>query len=137
KDNTLQQKKFLGSMLHLRGGKAAKNYRRISVDVAYLDELSAFDQNIEKEGDAVKLAAKRIEGATFPKLIAGSTPKLKGFCLIEGRAERADVRYTYHVPCVHCGEAHALSWGGKEEAHGFKWVDNDPLTVGHVCPHCG
>lgn len=137
KDNTLQQKKFLGSMLHLRGGKAAKNYRRISVDVAYLDELSAFDQNIEKEGDAVKLAAKRIEGATFPKLIAGSTPKLKGFCLIDGRAERADVRYVYYIACAHCGEHHDLTWGGKEEAHGFKWVDNDPETVGHLCPHCG
>ena len=137
KDNTLHQKKFLGSMLHLRGGKAAKNYRRISVDVAYLDELSAFDQNIEKEGDPVKLAAKRIEGATFPKLIAGSTPKLKGFCLIEGRIERADVRYRYHVPCVHCGEHHEITWGGKDEPHGFKWVDNDPLTVAHLCPHCG
>lgn len=137
KDNTLQQKKFLGSLLHLRGGKSAKNYRRISVDVAYLDELSAFDQNIEKEGDAVKLAAKRIEGATFPKLIAGSTPKLRGFCLIEARVERADVRYAYHVPCAHCGDHHAITWGGKDEAHGFKWVDSDPETVGHLCPHCG
>lgn len=137
KDNTLQQKKFLGSLLHLRGGKAAKNYRRISVDVAYLDELSAFDKDIEKEGDAVKLAAKRIEGATFPKMIAGSTPKLKGFCLIEARAEVADVRYEYHVACAHCGEHHAITWGGKDEPHGFKWVDNDPQTVGHLCPHCG
>ena len=72
KDNTLQQKKFLGSMLHLRGGKAAKNYRRISVDVAYIDEADAFDNDIEKEGDPVSLAAKRIEGATFPKLVIGS-----------------------------------------------------------------
>ena len=34
KDNTLQAKKFLGSIAHLKGGKAAKNYRRISVETA-------------------------------------------------------------------------------------------------------
>jgi len=30
-----------------------------------------------------------------------------------------------------------LEWGGKGEPHGFKWVDNDPETVRHLCPHCG
>lgn len=136
KDNTLVQKKFLGSMLHIRGGKAAKNYRRISVDVAYLDELDAFDNDVEKEGDPVTLAAKRIEGATFPKLICGSTPKLKGFSLIEARAQLADKLFTYRIPCPHCGEFHALEWGGKDEPHGFKWDGHDPDTVRHLCPHC-
>ncbi len=91
KDNTLQQKKFIGSLLRVRGGKAAKNYRRISVDVALLDELDAFDSDIEKEGAPDSLAAKRLEGATFPKLVAGSTPKLKGFSLVDTRYSQADV----------------------------------------------
>ena len=69
KDNTLQAKKFLGSILHLKGGKAAKNYRRISIDTGYLDEYDAFDSNIEKEGDPGTLAAKRVEGATFGKMV--------------------------------------------------------------------
>jgi terminase, large subunit len=142
KDNTLDQKKFIGSMLHIKGGKAAKNYRRISVDVAILDELDAFDGDIEKEGDPVTLAAKRIEGATFPKLICGSTPKLRGFSLIETRAKLADERLTYQIPCPHCGERHALTWGGKGEPHGFKWrigedQKPDPASVRHLCPHCG
>lgn len=137
KDNTLQQKKFLGSMLHLRGGKAAKNYRRISVDTAYLDELDAFDGDVEKEGDPFTLAAKRVEGATFPKMICGSTPKLKGFSLIEAREQQADGLFTYRVPCTHCGERHGLTWGGKDEPHGFKWNDRDPETAAHLCPHCG
>ena len=137
KDNTLQGKKFLGSMLHLRGGKAAKNYRRISVDNAYLDELDAFDNDVEKEGDPVTLAAKRIEGATFGKLICGSTPKTRGFSLIESRAQLADKFFRYHVPCPECGTFHPLTWGGKEESHGFKWQDNNPDTVRHLCPACG
>lgn len=137
KDNTLQQKKFKGSMAHLRGGKAAKNYRRISVDTIYLDEYDAFDNNIEKEGDPGDLASKRVEGATFPKKIFGSTPKTKGFSNIEKRERNADIFLTYHIPCPHCYGMHALTWGGKDEPHGFKWQDKDPETARHLCPHCG
>src|SRR5690554_3984805 len=134
KDNTLLVKKFIGSVLHLRGGKSADNYRRLSVSVGYLDEYSSFDSDIDGEGDPGQLASKRLEGATFPKLVIGSTPKIKGLCLMDKRAEGADARYEYHVPCAHCSEHHALTWGGKDEPHGFKWVDNDPTTVRHLCP---
>lgn len=137
KDNTLQQKKFIGSMLHTKGAKAAKNFRRISIDVAELDEVDAMDRDIEKEGDPFSLAAKRVEGATFPKIIVGSTPKLKGFSLIDERFVLADERFTFQIPCPHCNERHALSWGGKDEPHGFKFTARDPATVRHLCPHCG
>lgn len=137
KDNTLQAKKFIGSILHLKGGKAAKNYRRISVDVAYLDEYDAFDANIEKEGDAGGLAGKRVEGATFPKIVFGTTPKLKGFSNIEKRERDADIFLQPYIQCPECGEYHPLTWGGKDEPHGFKWTDDTPETVRHLCPHCG
>lgn len=137
KNNTLQQKSFLGSKLHCKGGKAAKNYRRISVDNGYLDEYDAFDANIEKEGDAGGLAGKRVEGATFPKMVFASTPKLKGFSNIEKRERDVDMLVTPCIPCPECGEFHALTWGGKDQPHGFKWVDNDPDSVRHLCPHCG
>ncbi|MDR0251069.1 MAG: phage terminase large subunit family protein, partial [Burkholderiales bacterium] len=137
KDNTLTQKKFLGSIVYIRGGKAAKNYRRISVDVAILDEVDAFDANIEREGSAVSLSSKRTEGASFPKKIRGSTPKLKHFSQIDGCINSADVLLRYHIDCPHCGKAHALTWGGKDEPHGFKFAERDPETVRHLCPHCG
>lgn len=136
KDNTMQQKKFLGCMLHMRGAKASKNFRRISIDSAFLDELDACDRDVEKEGDPFSLAAKRVEGATFPKIVAGSTPKLKGFSLIDDRFVLADARFAYTIPCPECGEFHALTWGGKDDPSGFKWVNGDPDSVRHVCPHC-
>lgn len=136
KDNTLQQKKFIGSMLRVRGGKAAKNYRRISIDIGYLDELDAFDNDVEKEGAPDILAGKRLEGATFPKLVTGSTPKLKGFSLIDGRFILADERFTFQIACPQCSERHPLTWGGKDEAHGLKWESGKPDTVFHMCPHC-
>ncbi len=139
KDNTLQQKKFIGSMLRVRGGKAAKNYRRISIDAGYLDELDAFDNDIEKEGAPDSLALKRLEGATFPKFVAGSTPKLKGFSLIDTRHAQADERFAYQIPCPQCGERHALTWGGKDEPHGIKFerdAEGALQRVYHLCPHC-
>lgn len=136
KDNTLKQKKFLGSILHLRGGKAAKNYRRISVDVAHIDELDGFDQDIEKEGDAQMLSGKRLEGATFPKHILGSTPKIKNYSQIEAREQQADARFQYYIPCPHCGHEHPLQWGGPDKPLGMKWMDNNPSTVQQMCPDC-
>lgn len=121
RNNTLRQKTFLGSILHLRGGKAAKNYRRISVDVAHLDEVDGFDSDIEKEGSPVNLSRKRIEGATFPKQILGSTPKLRHFSLIEARYQQAERHYKFKIPCPHCGVIQDLRWGGKDAAFGFKW----------------
>ncbi len=137
KDNTLQAKKFLGSIAHMKGGKAAKNYRRVSADTAYLDEYDAFDANIEKEGSPGKLAGKRVEGATFQKIVKGTTPKLKGFSNIEKDEKEADLFLTPHIPCPECGGYHDLRFGDKDDPHGFKWTDNDPETVRHLCPHCG
>lgn len=137
KDNTLDAKKFLGSMLRIKGAKAAKNFRRISVDVAMGDEIDAMDGDVESEGDPLKLMAKRTEGATFPKNINGSTPKVKAFSLVEGRYQSADIRMSYQAPCPSCGEFHALTWGGKGEPHGFKFDGGKPETVKHLCPHCG
>jgi len=135
--NTLQQKKFLGSVLKLRGGKAAGNYRRLTIAVAILDELDGFDWEIEKAGDPWTLAHKRLEGATFPKLIAGTTPRIKGLSHIENRMQAATVRMRYHTPCPQCGVEHPLEWGGADKPHGFKWDKEAPeSTVRHHCPHC-
>ncbi|EMA4633795.1 phage terminase large subunit family protein [Escherichia coli] len=50
RDNTLTMKRFTnGRGFWCLGGKAAKNYREKSVDVAGYDELAAFDDDIEQE----------------------------------------------------------------------------------------
>lgn len=137
KGNTLRQKQFIGSVLHTRGGKSAKNFRRLTVSVAVLDEIDGFDLDVEGEGSPVELARKRTEGATFPKVIVGSTPRLKGLSQVEKRAEQAQLRFTYHVPCPHCDGVQPLRWGGHDKPYGMKWAGNDPETVTHVCEACG
>lgn len=137
KRNTLQYKGFIGSSLHILGGKSAKNYRRISVDCVYMDELDGFDHDIEMEGSPVALAAKRTEGATFPKIVLGSTPKIKGASMIEDRYEACEAFVKFMIPCPHCGEVQALEWGGKDFDYGFKWENDDPNTVAYKCVGCG
>lgn len=137
KDNTLGTKRMLGSITTIRGAKAAKNFRRLTLDEAILDEVDGMDRNVENEGTPVKLAWKRTEGATFRKLIAGTTPKVKGKSHIEDLEAEAHIFLRFRFECPHCGEYHPLTWGGPEADHGFKWHDDDPSTVAHLCPGCG
>lgn len=137
KANTLNMKKFLGSILYLKGGTSAGNFRRMTLQSAKLDEFDGFDQKIEKSADPFTLAYKRLEGATYPKIICGTTPRIKGLSHIEKREAAADARMSFCVDCPHCGAEHPLLWGGPHLKHGFKWEPHDPEgTVRHVCPHC-
>lgn len=135
-EDTIKFKPFRDSVLHLLGGKAKRAYRRITVAVAILDEWSAFDQLIEKSGDPGGLAKGRLEGAAYPKFVGGSTPGVKGLCHVERACGNADGMVRFHIECPRCGVEHPLMWGGKERAHGFKWVAGQHDTVRHVCPHC-
>lgn len=135
-EETIKYKPFRDSALHLLGGKASRAYRRITVAVAVLDEISKFDRSIEKSGPPRGLARGRLEGAPYPKLVCGSTPLLKGLCHIEDAVEEAEGLVRFHIECKHCGAEHPLIWGGKQLAHGFKWTRGQPATVHHVCPHC-
>lgn len=138
KEDTLKLKQFLGSVLHTLGGKAARAYRRITVEVAMLDEASAFDLIVEKSIDPVEGARGRLEGAAFPKLIVGSTPRTKGIDHLETREGNADALMRYHIVCPHCQAEHPLQWGGKDTRHGFKGggLGGDDSPVRHHCPHC-
>lgn len=136
RDNTLQNKRFTTAKnLWVLGGASAKNYREKSPDIVEYDELAAFDPDIEKEGSPTFLGDKRIEGSIFPKSIRGSTPKIRGKCLIEKAASESPHFFEFYLQCPHCGEMQVLRWGGKEESFGFKWDAGDPSSVFYLCSH--
>jgi hypothetical protein len=62
-EDTMKFKRFIGCVMHLLGGKAARAYRRITVARAKLDEIDGFVQRIEKSSDPFTLAYGRLEGA--------------------------------------------------------------------------
>lgn len=138
KHNTLTMKRFSnGRGFWCLGGKAAKNYREKSVDVACYDELAAFDADIEKEGSPTFLGDKRIEGSVWPKSIRGSTPKIRGSCQIERAAKESLLFMRFHVACPHCGEEQYLKFGDRNTPYGFKWENGDAKTVYYLCEHSG
>lgn len=138
--DTLKLKQFIGAVLHLLGGKAARAYRRITVALAILDEWSAFDQSIEGQGDPGSLAFGRLEGAPFPKFVGGSTPGTRGACHVTLACEQSHVDMRYHIVCPHCGVEHPLLTGiapdGTRTKAGLQWQPGKPETVVHICPHC-
>lgn len=136
KNNTLQKKTFLGSLLHMLGGKSPRNFRRITVDVVYYDELAGFDDDIGGEGSATSLGDTRLTTSSYPKSIRGSTPKIKGSCQIEQSLAEADIVLRYHIPCPHCGELDHLRWGGKGAAFGISWKEHDHRTAHYICRMC-
>lgn len=127
---------FRRSVARFLGGSSPRVYRRITVDAVKFDELDGFPLLVGKSSDPVTLGKGRLEGAPFPKLICGSTPRVKGFSNLERRVQQAEARMRYRITCPHCQADHPLLFGGREVPHGFKWERGNPLSVRHLCPHC-
>ncbi|MDW3716708.1 phage terminase large subunit family protein [Pseudomonas sp. 2023EL-01195] len=140
-DNTINAKRFANrKMLWCLGGKAARNYREKSADEVIYDELSKFDASIEGEGSPTSLGDRRLQGATNPKSIRGSTPGIAGPCQITKAVEESPHLLRYNIACPCCGGEQVLLWGGKDCAFGIKW-ETDKLgqasKAWYVCAHKG
>jgi phage terminase large subunit GpA-like protein len=128
--NKKDLKSFVGAILHIRGGKAARNYRRFTKDIVLFDEVDGFDLDIEGEGDPISLGDGRLETSSFPKSIRGSTPHLRGQSHIERAVGDADVVFHRHVRCQECGDLHRLTWDR------MVYDAETPAEVRHACPEC-
>ncbi len=131
KYNRTLKKTFIGSIMDIRGGKSGGNYRRMTKDCVFYDELEAFDRDIEGEGSPLVLGDKRIANALFPKSVRGTTPKDESGSLIQEEVESADFFFRFYVPCPHCGHSQYLIWGEKDSSHGFKfqWPSEFPDSL--------
>ena len=127
KHNTIEKKSFHGATLDIKGGKSARNFRRMTKDVAIYDETDGFDLDIDGEGSCFELGDGRLDQAPFPKSIRGSTPKTKGLSIIETAVANSDRVFWRFVPCPHCGEMQRLEFSR------MKWEDDDPSTVWYQC----
>ena len=130
--NTLTKKTFFGSILDVLGANTARNFRRLTKDVVYYDELDGFARDIDKEGDPVSLGDKRIVTSPFPKSVRGSTPRIAGQSMIEEYAAEADWFFRFYLECPDCGHYDYLRW--KDQ---FKYTDDDPESIRCACLDCG
>lgn len=132
KHNTEDRVGFHGATMYIRGGKSGRNYRRLTLDWAFYDELSAFDADIDGEGSATSLGDVRLAASPHRKSVRGSTPKVQGDDQIERSMAEAGIQIFRELPCPHCGEFHRLEW------HHFHYDRADPEgTAAFACPRCG
>jgi phage terminase large subunit GpA-like protein len=138
--NTTLLKEFAGGFMAVAGANSAAGLRSMPVRDLFMDEIDGYPLDVDGEGDPIKLAEARQSTFAGCKRLLTSTPTTRDFSRIESRFLASDRCY-FEVPCPHCGEHQALSWGA-DAAHGIKWdrdPDGAPLpeSVRYVCRHCG
>ena len=128
--NTLLHKNFAGGHISIAGANSPSGLASRPIRIVLFDEVDRYPASAGAEGDPVSLGKKR--AATFwnRKVLAGSTPTIKGSSRIEAGFEASDQRF-YFVPCVHCGEMQRLIWAQ------VRWPDDAPEVAVYVCKGCG
>lgn len=128
--NTLLHKTFPGGHLTVAGANSAAGLASRPIRVVMFDEVDRFPASAGTEGDPISLGKKRTATFWNRKVLAGSTPTIKGSSRIEAGYDQSDQRY-YFVPCPQCGTFQRLVWAQ------VRWPDGSPEAAVYVCAHCG
>jgi phage terminase large subunit GpA-like protein len=128
--NTVLSKRFAGGQLVLTGANSAVGLRSMPARWLFLDEIDAYDGDVDGEGDPVSLAIARTR--TFGhrrKVFMVSTPTIKGLSRIEREFETTDQR-RFFLPCPHCGH---MQWLRFER---LRWEKGQPDAAEYICENC-
>lgn len=128
--NTLLHKKFAGGHLTVAGANSPAGLASRPIRIVLFDEVDRYPASAGTEGDPISLGKKRTATFWNRKVLAGSTPTIKGSSRIEAGFESGDQRF-YQVPCPHCGEFQRLVWAQ------VQWPEGQPELAHYVCQHCG
>lgn len=129
--NTIQTKEFEGGLLVLTGANSAVGLRSMPVRFLMEDELAAYPDDVDGEGDPDDLAIARTRTyRSRKKIYKPSTPTFTGRCKIAKAYEESDQR-RYYVPCPHCNVKQTLIFDN------LRWPKGEPSKVRYVCVHCG
>ncbi len=105
--NTTMLKEYPGGVLRMSGANSATSLRSMPVGKLGLDEVDAYPDDVDGEGDPIGLALERTNNFPRRKVFINSTPTVRGASNVEKYYERSDQR-RYHVPCPHCGHKQHL-----------------------------
>ena len=128
--NTMFSKEFPGGILLLAGANSATGLRSAPCRWVLLDEVDAFPDDVDGEGDPCALAERRASTFSRRKVILTSTPTIKEASRIDTEYQASDQR-RYFLPCPHCDHFQTLEWKN------LQWRDGDPKTAAYVCISCG
>ena len=127
--NTMQMKDFPGGMLVIVGANSGPGLRNMPMRVVLQDEVDAFPDSVDDEGDPCTVADKRTDQfSARAKRVKCSTPKIAGKSRIE-KYYLAGTQGKFHLPCPHCRHEQALRW----EQMRWEMIARRELT----CRECG
>lgn len=128
--NTVLHKKFTGGHLTIAGANSPAGLASRPIRIVLFDEVDRFPPSAGSEGDPISLGRKRSTAFWNRKMLAGSTPTVKGASRIDSGFDASDQRHL-HVPCPGCETTQRLYWSQ------VQWVNNDPTTARYACKACG
>lgn len=123
--NTILHKSFPGGHITMAGANSPSSLASRPIRILLADEVDRYPISAGSEGDPFNLAKKRTTTFWNKKIVAVSTPTVKGASRIEALYEDS-TQEQYCLPCPDCGALQPLRWRNIifEE-------------VGHVCEECG
>ncbi len=138
KDN---HKEYAVAIWEYLGLATPNNMMGHTKQVVLLDEFSRVKKDPGGEGSVRTVVKRRLEGAAFPKLVAGSSPTIAGEDDLEVMMGEMDVRLQMHLPCPYCDEEQTLKWGGPECDFGIYFDDEGTKderaeSSRYECEHC-
>lgn len=128
--NTTLMKEFPGGTLVMTGANSAAGLRMMPMRFGHFDEIDAYPEDVDGEGDPLDLAIKRFANFKRRKRFYSSSPTKAGRSRIARLFQKSDQRY-YYVPCPHCKKPQVIKW------ENIKWIDDNPETAYLTCTHCG
>lgn len=143
--NTMSMKDYPGGIWVFVGANSGPGLRNMPMRVVLQDEIDAYPDDVDGEGDPCQVADKRTDQFSARcKRFKCSTPKIKGKSRVWKRFEEG-TQGRYYVPCPHCEHLQTLRW----EQMRWSMLQRRELTCGecggisaidgadHSCEHCG
>jgi phage terminase large subunit GpA-like protein len=128
--NSLKMKAYPGGQLVLTGANAGASLRSTPARYIFLDEVDAYDGDVDGDGDPVDLAIRRTTTfRSLRKILMVSTPKLAGLSRIDAAFKESN-QQIFQLPCVYCGCFQPITWSQ------IKWPEGKPLEAYFECSEC-
>ena len=138
--STLQLKTFPGGALIMVGTQSAKDLAETPARYVLGDEVDRWLKDVDGEGDPWSLLEARTTTFYNSKMVAVSTPTIKGDSAIESLFNTGTQEY-WSAMCPHCGEYHYIEFNNIHFDH--ETIRNGMRktytvsNVRYVCPECG
>ena len=134
--NTQLSKEFPGGIMILTGANSAAGLRSMPARFAFLDEVDAYPQDVDDEGDPISLAEKRTTTFQRRKIFLVSTPIEEETSRINAEWKRSDQR-RFFVPCPHCDHFQSLRWRDPDGSYCLVFDPAKPEAAAYRCESCG